>query len=1842
MVVTLICSHLFVLPATCSRICIFCCSVQGRVSADELGRGDWIDLFWNSRRGEKGANKAGYYAACIEIAIREKPGWFRVAYGGKAGEIEEVQLIGSGARTFYILNKKPSVYFKTQKQREEEDLRAAGELREFEDSTKPHEKEVASSDERVPLSSEGGPLSDGASFDDGPLSELNVPGDGAGSQSLHRPELSAFLASTAALRDMAMENSLSTTEAALVQRACASLTAVLFPCSTPDLFADVDDHEESADNSPRATSTNPHFQEDEGPPPLQAGNTLLPHHHALLTSPCKGGVLTSPCTSPLNMSDVDMSFVVEHNSDDNMEIPATSTSTAECTSTTALHALKAAGLSCDSALSAMTLFLSESGGHTPAHLSLVTEHTEELASALRNTNEEPGEIEDGEGGDPALPSLLGGLDMDPEQSEDWRIIYRELASFASAAGSLLNFLVVERMRWKRAFLAIGKECREPPSTAAVKADTAEMFFLPSSIPWMAFVRAISQVRSAPKNETGTGALSTYDRKEMPNVASLSLSMITRLVDRRFVDVPVKYIASNLGRLSRSTTKVLTDYNLTLTKQVQAAAKREMVQKRLTEPPFPGASEHRPAAATKTLVDNVGHQVEGQRLEQTVYHRGLVTLENINPSALKAIDDVSCILGGFNTEVPMHQAGLESAEALFASETSDEFVQSCVVRVVEAVARSFPWGQVTGELQPPHITETCRDQPFPPVDIKIGDEFFLFLDAAGGLVLDPLKREDYSSLAETPVLPPGAVGVVRFRQESRRVHRCTRRGCSFQTSPFNNSLTVLCRHGLLHIAQMSQDRAVGVAERLTYTNMEATVASENPLVITCEERAVTGAAKYGADSKSTWEVEGITPLPWLNINFAFSHTIMILAHMLAEEKAKIPATCLDQRFGGSIPAFLCSDGAPAQIFNNVIRGVRHVMQKLAQKSGIGPDEYATATAPIESRRLEVGESGDDGADGALISLLDAEDTQVQREADVFSFLFKFIYDCCPALTPSPLPTSSTQKEMNNQLKLSSVAISMTDFQVLAGGQVKIIAGEFHKYQQQEKKARHMERANVMAISTQRRPGGDGVRAYGADCGNLELSRMEGECDTAGMWCMLIEWYIWENPETTVELIRPARIVAFAHELARKYKAFAHSYQGMEQRLIGYALRCSMRTANSGAADMVGEQCIESDFGTGADTYAWIRTNEAIESHVECVGDRVTRRVARHVNFGTCHLPNDEFLEMTNQVKSDISKQNVDSFFSTSFTASGNADKTGCVSGLGSKRPGAGYFSVGNLCVKGASVGFSLEWYKNRHPEHLRGEGKFVTTNGDVVHGSEYISYTGKNLTEAELDAQRFGRSILRSRFLSDVVDDDGVKVRGRLPRSSMSDEALKVSERRHQLRLSANNIDQLKNAYPRSTPSLKPVAVSQLKRYMSHPNRPAETRNDAYGREPLETDSWTALFGDILRWRKNYQAFVQVADEGAPNGEIELMDRALSDHHALMKKEDSTLCRREDALARLLVRVPKYSELKVSTKETPDYGGKFSRNDSLAECLSRFQSRVYGDDHDGVNWYYPKETDRWVEGDWGDCGALDVKTHPRFGSDFTSMLEKAAQDLGSGDGQPKPGRKGGRQREMRPHRTMSLKSRDIRIDLMRLETQVMKSPEKDDSIWNDKWPHPAAQKSQVIAARELAAQRRPVITQEKETEARRIADKERADEATAAEESRVASLPPESRERRRADLKKMTRIELKRVINAYNNGRTHNKVRWHVNKKELTQDQLIEEVLDLHADRPGSSNQMPRDRWVIKTILARQGPLKRDGKIGKKGEYTYKIQWHFKHKPHIASVSKSKFSDAELVLIRNFDLACSSA
>ena len=66
-----------------------------------------------------------------------------------------------------------------------------------------------------------------------------------------------------------------------------------------------------------------------------------------------------------------------------------------------------------------------------------------------------------------------------------------------------------------------------------------------------------------------------------------------------------------------------------------------------------------------------------------------------------------------------------------------------------------------------------------------------------------------------------------------------------------------------------------------------------------------------------------------------------------------------------------------------------MEKLARESGIGPDDYATATAPIEPGRSDAGESGDDGVDGALISLLDDEDTQVQREAGVFSFVF-FIY------------------------------------------------------------------------------------------------------------------------------------------------------------------------------------------------------------------------------------------------------------------------------------------------------------------------------------------------------------------------------------------------------------------------------------------------------------------------------------------------------------------------------------------------------------------------------------------------------------------------------------------------------------------------------------------------------------------------------------------------------------------------------------------------------------------------------------------------------------------------------------
>ena len=47
---------------------------------------------------------------------------------------------------------------------------------------------------------------------------------------------------------------------------------------------------------------------------------------------------------------------------------------------------------------------------------------------------------------------------------------------------------------------------------------------------------------------------------------------------------------------------------------------------------------------------------------------------------------------------------------------------------------------------------------------------------------------------------------------------------------------------------------------------------------------------------------------------------------------------------------------------------------------------------------------------------------------------------------------------------------------------------------------------MDRSKGRRPGGDGHRAFAVNCGNLNVSRHEGEEDTAGFLSFMYEWFL----------------------------------------------------------------------------------------------------------------------------------------------------------------------------------------------------------------------------------------------------------------------------------------------------------------------------------------------------------------------------------------------------------------------------------------------------------------------------------------------------------------------------------------------------------------------------------------------------------------------------------------------------------------------------------------------------------------------------------------------------------------
>ena len=465
-----------------------------------------------------------------------------------------------------------------------------------------------------------------------------------------------------------------------------------------------------------------------------------------------------------------------------------------------------------------------------------------------------------------------------------------------------------------------------------------------------------------------------------------------------------------------------------------------------------------------------------------------------------------------------------------------------------------------------------------------------------------------------------------------------------------------------------------------------------------------------------------------------------------------------------------------------------------------------------------------------------------------------------------------------------------------------------------------------------------------------------------------------------------------------------------------------------------------------------------------------------------MPADEFLENTNQQKTQMTTQNISSFHGDAYVKSGNAHITGNVANLGCKRPGDTYRAAGALAVSGQSVGFSKAWFNDRHPHELRSLGKFRTTRGKIVDGSELTSYTGANLSEGELDVKCFGRTVLRQLWEPEVMNDNGKTPLGRLPRPQALNFDKTRIEERHLARRAAFTKKQILVCWPSGTsPSLKPVAIQTIKMYQNHPDRPIDTTAESlsydklYDKEPKSTDSWDSLHDQLLLWRVNNKSFVTEVDEKAQNFEIELMEKTVQSLFGSMKEEVSTQDRREQALTRLQVRLPTVNELSLSKKDSSGENGIYDDNESLAESVCRLLDYIHGPDvFDGSNWPYNDGNETLLEGEWGSLGAVDIATHPRYGTHFTDTLDKAAENLRSVRKGQKPSRRGERRREVKRININARRSRDIVIDLKRLRRQVESSPDEKKSVWNGKWPHAAARNAQRNAAQKLADARLPVI------------------------------------------------------------------------------------------------------------------------------------------------------------------------
>ena len=368
------------------------------------------------------------------------------------------------------------------------------------------------------------------------------------------------------------------------------------------------------------------------------------------------------------------------------------------------------------------------GRTTPAQFSLVSEQIDAIDDADEKRKNEP-DFKAGEG------TFLAGLRMKSEGVAEWGTIFDALSEFASRAGLILRFPTTQRMRWQRACIFSSEEPRITPTSSALRAERNQLNFLKGPMIWKSFFEEVSSSYS-PETKVGVNGRTSTD-----SVTCLALGLVTRLLDFRVVDGSIRHISSKLIRLPRSTLRELSPYMISLGKVSISQGLVESLEKRQALGPFPNLNEKSGVASTRALVDNIGVQVEADRVEMTVWHEGATSYKDLSSSTLALMDEVASLVGGPNSEVPMWQSGLEDPSSLFATPMCDELITSCLVHTLVAVNNAFPRGQPRGDIAPSHIQETISELKIPPPGVSIGDEFYAQFDIGGGLVGEPKKRGD---------------------------------------------------------------------------------------------------------------------------------------------------------------------------------------------------------------------------------------------------------------------------------------------------------------------------------------------------------------------------------------------------------------------------------------------------------------------------------------------------------------------------------------------------------------------------------------------------------------------------------------------------------------------------------------------------------------------------------------------------------------------------------------------------------------------------------------------------------------------------------------------------------------------------------------------------------------------------------------------------------------------------------------------------------------------------------------------------------------------------------------------